>query len=260
MAKKSQPATISPSLAPERAYTALKKQLEALRAFEGRNYAEAEHDEQEWTNLTQGIVERAFGNPSTPLGNFHHARWAGEHAMVPYGAGVPHGANQRNFQLRMKAFEAFLRSSLSELELIMPEKEIQGQYGIGQEYEFYRDIKAILGFASTEVMIVDPYLNTEIFDVYADGINRSIKLRVLTNDPAGNVLAVAQKYASGGNLNLRITNAIHDRLLLIDDRVWFTGQSIKDAAKKKPTYIIEQNGTLVRPIYEGIWNSATVVI
>jgi hypothetical protein len=38
------------------------------------------------------------------------------------------------------------------------------------------------------------------------------------------------------------------------------GQSIKDAAKKKPTYIIEQDGTLVRPIYENIWNGATVVI
>jgi hypothetical protein len=48
--------------------------------------------------------------------------------------------------------------------------------------------------------------------------------------------------------------------MLIDNRVWYIGQSIKDAAKKKPTYIVEQDGGLVRPLYENIWNGAAVVI
>jgi hypothetical protein len=258
--RKSQPLTIPPSLEPERASAAIRKQLDALQGLEGRNYAEAEADEQEWMQLTQSIIERAFGNPSTNRDNFFGARSAGERFMVPWGAGIPHAANQRNFEARIAAFKAFLKSSLAELELIMPEKDIQGQYDVGQEYEFYRGIRTILGVATSEVTIVDPYLSTEIFDVYADGINRSIRLRILTNNLAANVLAVANKYATGGNLSLRTTNAIHDRLILIDGRVWFVGQSIKDAAKKKPTYIIEQDGTLVRPIYENIWSSAVVVI
>ncbi|HUN86360.1 MAG TPA: hypothetical protein VMU48_18420 [Terracidiphilus sp.] len=74
------------------------------------------------------------------------------------------------------------------------------------------------------------------------------------------MLNVAQKYASGGNLELRTSNQIHDRLILIDDRVWFIGQSIKDAAKKKPTYIVEQDAANTRSVYENIWNSATKVI
>jgi hypothetical protein len=258
--RKSQLSTIPPSLEPERAYAAIKKQLDALQNLDGKNYAESEPDERQWTQFTQSIIERAFGNPSTNVTNFYHARSAGEHFMVPFGSGIPHAANQRNFEARISAFRAFLKSCLAELELIMPEESIQGQYDVGQEYEFYRDIKAILGFASTEVTIVDPYLSTEIFDVYADGINRSIRLRILTNNLAANVLAVASKYATGGNLGLRTTNAIHDRLILIDGRVWFVGQSIKDAAKKKPTYIVEQDGALVRPVYENIWNSATAVI
>jgi len=258
--RKSQPPAIPASLEPERAYSAIKKQLDALQNLEGRNYAQAEPNEQEWMQFTQSIIERAFGNPSTNLTNFYHARSAGEHFLVPFGSGIPHAANQRNFEARISAFRAFLKGCLAELELIVPEKNIQGQYDVGHEYEFYRDIKAILGFATTEVTIVDPYLSTEIFDVYADGINRSMKLRILTNNLAANVLTVANKYATGGNLCLRTTNAIHDRLILIDGRVWFVGQSIKDAAKKKPTYIVEQDGTLVRPIYESIWNSATAVI
>jgi hypothetical protein len=82
---------------------AVKKQLESLQTLRGKNYMEAEHQEQEWTQLTQSIIERSFGNPSTNLNNFHPARWAGEHAMVPYGAGVPHAANQRNFEARIKS-------------------------------------------------------------------------------------------------------------------------------------------------------------
>jgi hypothetical protein len=179
---------------------------------------------------------------------------------VPYGDEVPHAANQRNFEGRIKALEAFLKGVLSELALDMPENEIQGQYDIGDEYRFYRDIKAILSLATSEVVIVDPYLSTEIFDIYLDGIGRTLLLRMLTNNLPANVTAVAKKYVIGGKLQLRTSTDIHDRLLLIDQRVWFIGQSIKDAAKKKPTYIVEQDGTLVRQIYESIWNATTVVI
>src|SRR5665213_3066829 len=148
--RRSQPPTIPPSLEPERACSAIKKQLDTLQTLEGRNYAEANVDEQQWMQFTQSIIERAFGNPSTNLNNFYHARSAGEHFMVPYGAGIPHAANQHNFEARISAFRAFLKSSLAELGLIMPEKEIQGQYDVGHEYEFYRDVKAILGFATSE--------------------------------------------------------------------------------------------------------------
>jgi hypothetical protein len=259
-ARRSQPTIIGPTLAPERAHAAVKKQLESLNALRGENYIEAEHEEQEWMQLTQNIIERSFGNPSTNLNHFFVARSAGEHFVVPYGAGIPHGANQHNFEERIKAFEAFLKGVLSELSLIMPEKELQGQYNIGDEYRFYRDIKAILSLATSEVMIVDPYLSTEIFDTYIDGIEKTLFLRMLTNNLPGNVKAIANKYAVNGKIQLRSSGEIHDRLLLIDQRVWFIGQSIKDAAKKKPTYIVEQDGALVRQIYEGIWNRAEVVI
>jgi len=57
----------------------------------------------------------------------------------------------------------------------------------------------------------------------------------------------------------RSSNSIHDRVLFADTRVWLTGQSLKDAAKKKPTYIVEHDEPLMRTVYEGIWASATVI-
>lgn len=49
--------------------------------------------------------------------------------------------------------------------------------------------------------------------------------------------------------------------MFADDRCWVIGQSIKDAAKKKPTYIVEHSGPVaMRGIYEPLWTGATVVV
>ena len=146
-----------------------------------------------------------------------------------------------------------------ELELDIGEGP-RGVYDQGQEYEYYRDISGILKLAQKEIFIADPYLNKEIFEVYADVIDRSVHFRLLgTNTPA-DVKAIAQMYASGRNFEFRQSSAFHDRVLFADDRVWLSGQSIKDAAKKKPTYIVEHDEKLMRPVYETIWQSATVLI
>jgi hypothetical protein len=81
-------------------------------------------------------VLRSFGSGSPNYRNFRDGRSAGEHFMVPYGAGVPHASNQRNFEARQQAYEAALRSCISELEIDLPDAEIKGVYAPGEEYEF----------------------------------------------------------------------------------------------------------------------------
>ncbi len=50
-------------------------------------------------------------------------------------------------------------------------------------------------------------------------------------------------------------------LCFADDRCWVIGQSIKDAAKKKPTYIVEHpSPILMKGIYDPLWAAATVVV
>ena len=39
-----------------------------------------------------------------------------------------------------------------------------------------------------------------------------------------------------------------------------SGQSLKDAARKKPTYIVEFKEPLMRKIYEQIWDAASHAI
>ena len=141
----------------------------------------------------------------------------------------------------------------------MPDSGVKGVYEPGEEYEFYRDVSACLKLANKEIFVIDPYLSTEIFDVYAAAIPRTVLFRLLSANIPGTVKVVAQKYATGGNFSFRDSNAIHDRVLFADNRVWLIGQSLKDAAKKKPTYIVEHDEPLMRSVYEMIWNTATIV-
>jgi hypothetical protein len=259
VSRKAQPSTIATTLEPERAHDAIKKQLALLQGMRGKSYIEADQEEMEWRTFTENVIELSFGKPSSTMENFYRARSAGNYRMVMFGEPEPHDENQRHFEMRINALEAFLNACLSQLELRMPKREILGHYEAGQQYEFYRDLKLVLAKAGASVMIIDAYLGVDIFDLYAGGISRSTALRMLTNRVKPDVLTVAQKYAAGGNFQLRISDQIHDRLIFIDNRVWLIGQSIKDAASNKPTYIVEHDATVMKPTYETLWASATPV-
>ena len=263
--KRPQPEETAPDLSAEKAYAILSVQLEKLRVLKNQNYQHAKPEEEEWFQFTHKLIQRAFGSNSPNARNFGSARSAGEHRMVLTGwggrPGIDDAQNQSNFVARTSAYENALKSSLAELKLDLPESEIKGLYAPGEEYEFYKGIKTILSLAAQELFVVDPYLNNEIFETYADSIPRIVKFRLLGTNIPSDVVTLGKKYSGGGNFQLRSTNAIHDRVIFVDQRAWVCGQSLKDAAKKKPTYIVEiEDAGLMRPVYENIWNRASVIV
>lgn len=163
----------------------------------------------------------------------------------------------------LKISDATVLASIAELEASMPEAEIKGAYDAGDEYAFYRDLKDIMVQAKTELFIVDNYLNTEFFELYVAAVKPGITLRIMTDQLKGNLEAVAKKYAASHTIELRSSPDVHDRHIFVDNRGWSVGQSIKDAAKKKPTYMVELSVGLVpviRKIYDEIWVKAAVVV
>ena len=262
-ARRAQPPEAAPNFPPEKAHAALTEQLSKLQALKGQNYEAAKPRESEWYQLTEKLFMRAFGEGSPNVRNFRYASSAGEHYMVTdFGGyrGPNHKLNQSNYEARLQAYESALKSSLDELKLDLPDVGIKGVYEPGQEYEFYRDIKEIVGLATKTLFVIDPYLSREIFDVYADAIPRPVQFRLLGANIPGDVLTLGQKYSSGGNFELRSSATIHDRVIFADTRVWMCGQSLKDAAKKKPTYIVEHDEALMRPVYETIWAASQKLI
>jgi hypothetical protein len=237
-----------PTLPSERALTAITAQLAELEKLKGRRYDEADGDETKWKHQTRSIIEAAYGDPSSELSRFHMARAAGQYNIM----GISPQQRQKN-----------LESLVATLRLHLPEEEIKGVYKPGDEYSFYRDLSSIVQTATQEVFIVDGCLGEELFNLYVSKIPDGTPVRILSNNVRDNVETVARKYANGRRLELRSSGNIHDRAIFLDQRGWVIGQSIKDAGRTKPTYMIELNEPLLtaaRDVYNRFSAAATVVI
>jgi len=259
MARQRAPESSQPTLSPDRAQKALTRQLADLEKLKSRSFADADSDETEWQHLTQSIIERAFGKPSSNLDKFYQAYNAGEHNLY----GIDEQQQQSNYELRIKKYESLLRSLISELSLCLPEEEIKGVYQPGDEYEFYRDLSTLVAKAKQDVFIVDAYLDETVFNLYVEKVLAGVPVRILSSNISTNVETVAKMYARGKPLELHSSVTVHDRVVYLDQRGWVVGQSIKDAAKKKPTYMIELAEPMLtasRDAYGAIWSTARVII
>jgi hypothetical protein len=212
----------------------LRQQLARLQELKGWHHDEASADESRWEQLTESIVERTFGKPSTNLANFYTARSTGSF----YFGEMSDGELQDNFSRRIQAFDAFLQSTIEQIEIFLSGAEIKGAYDPGDEYAIYRDLSVIIESATIEVLIVDAYLDEKPFNLYVEKVAPHVAVRTLTNKVGSNVEAVAKMFASRRTLELRASPTVHDRVLFLDKRGWVIGQSLKDA-KAKPTYLVE---------------------
>jgi len=158
--------------------------------------------------------------------------------------------------------DALLPDIESALEIIA-EAEIQGLYEPGEDYAFYRDLSFLLLAASRDILIVDAYIDEKVFNLYVTKVSSSATVRILSNKIDYNSQTVARMYVNNRPLEMRSSADVHDRTIFIDERGWVIGQSIKDAARKKPTYLIELNETLLtaaRDVHQRIWTSAKVIV
>jgi hypothetical protein len=110
---------------------------------------------------------------------------------------------------------------------------MRGAYDAGDEWAFYKDLKDIMTAAKTDIFIVDNYLNTEFFELYAAAVRPGVAFRVMTDQIRGNLEAVAKKYAASYSLELRSSQDVHDRHIFLDYRGWMVGQSIKRRSQEK---------------------------
>jgi hypothetical protein len=135
-------------------------------------------------------------------------------------------------------------------------------YEVGQSYDFYKDIRSIIQNAKTGVFLIDAYVNEEALNLYLESMPNSVKIRILTKKPQGNFLTVAKKFKAKPAIAFEVkqSNDIHDRVLFVDDLCFVMGQSLLDAAAKKPTYLIRIENIQLRELHERLWASASTIV
>lgn len=154
-----------------------------------------------------------------------------------------------------------LHRAIADLELSLP-ADAQVTFAAGEVYDFFRELNRVIESAENSIFIVDPWLDHTVFDQYLTSRKPNVSVRLLLNKNANKVKPAAEKYMQqfGPVLEVRKSTTIHDRVIFIDGYVcWVVGQSLKDAAKAKPTYLVPLAPDVVADKlhnYADIWNAA----
>ena len=103
----------------------------------------------------------------------------------------------------------------------------------GQLYDAYTLIQQIFESASSEIIIIDNYVDRSILDrLVVKKSNVQVKIYTLANTRLliNDINIFNSQY---GGLNLKYTNNVHDRYIIIDQmKIYHLGHSIKDLGKK----------------------------
>jgi len=157
-------------------------------------------------------------------------------------------------------------SVLAKLELqVSADPSGSEMFGPGAVYDFARALRSVVQGAESTVLLIDPYLDQGIFDLLGD-LFKNVHTKLLCRQmAAGALVQLAGSFVTqhGTKVEIRSSADLHDRVIAVDARTcWVAGQSFKDAAKSKATYLapLEPAVSLEKiRHYDNVWTLSTVV-
>lgn len=106
----------------------------------------------------------------------------------------------------------------------------------GTPHDAYLEVKKILSKAKSTIIVIDPYLDSSIFQMIKTISAKSMKVLLLSYNLPSDFTLEAKKFItqySHFSLEIRKTKEFHDRFVILDDtQCYHIGASIKDAGQK----------------------------
>lgn len=248
----------------DKAIKLIKGAIEEIPRLRELHYKNQEF--QLWRYKVEDVVKGGFDDSSDEYKRFR----------ASYGAISLFGTEeswQREYLGRLDRYETALKSILQTCEILaeaptglLPTEAI---YPAGTPYDAYKDIKAVISAASKKLIIVDPWVDSTLFDLL-ENAQSNVQIQVLTRHIKGDFQLAGQKFkeqrekAQKGGLEVRRESGdFHDRFIVADDRVFHLGASIKDAGgKHSATSEFEDSRVkeVVMKIISESWAGASVEI
>jgi hypothetical protein len=206
-----------------------------------------------------GAEEHAWlGRATALIGEWSPAQ------VVAFRVEARYMAGNLNRQANFGSVMTTIHEAIANLENNFPADAGQ-VFGPGAVYDFFRALNELVASAAQSLFIVDPYMDSVVFDAYLANVKQPIATRLLMHQYVNSVTVAARAFQAqhGGQIEARRSADLHDRLVFVDgNQCWVLGASIKDAAAKKPTYLAPLSGDLVAEklrIYDGLWQAATPI-
>ena len=146
-------------------------------------------------------------------------------------------ANAQLFQ-RLETIEYKLLESDQKFEDIyskLEEKSLKPQQGIffdGQVYDAYELICTLIKSAASRIVLIDNYVDESVLtmlDKRNPGVVATIYTQKISQQLALDIVKHDAQYPA---IDVKVFTKSHDRFLIIDNRVYHVGASIKDLGKK----------------------------
>jgi hypothetical protein len=248
----------------QRVLALLKDCLEKIPHLETLHYAN--EDFKLWRYKVQDVVKAAFGVDSDEYKRLSAARGA----VSTFGT---EESFQREYLERLGRYRIALKSIIQKHEVLaeaptglLPTEVI---YPPGTPYDAYKDIKAIISAACKKLIIVDPYVDSTLFDLLGNA-QAGVEIQVLTRHMDGDFQLAGRKFkkqrekAQKGGLEVRVESGdFHDRFIIADDKFFHLGATIKDAGGKlfriSEIQDLRNKEALMQNITRS-WNAASGVI
>lgn len=171
---------------------------------------------------------------------------------------------------RFQTIMVTLYKALAAAELKAPPGAQGAFIPVGNSFDAFSAVAKILGSATKDVLLVDPYMDDSVLTDFGGSVADGISLRFLTDQATvkPNLAPAASRWKAQyptRPLSVRLASprTLHDRAIFVDNaQAWTVTQSLKDLAKRSPAEIVRADDTAPLKIaaYETIWLSATIVV
>jgi hypothetical protein len=124
----------------------------------------------------------------------------------------------------------------------------------GQVFDYFDELRKVIEPARSEVFFVDPYLDAEFVSRYLPQVATGTSVRLLGGPKSMATLLPAVDLfttQSGTPIQVRSSNDIHDRFLIVDRAAcYLSGASFKDGGKNAPAVL-----TQIGDGFQAMWNT-----
>lgn len=159
----------------------------------------------------------------------------------------------------------------SKSELLAPASAQGAFIPAGDTWNGYAAIVKLVQQPCDDLLIVDPYVNSDLFTDFAPHVVAKRGLRCITAKRSENHagLEASQRRWSSDHpekpVEVRYSppKELHDRLIIIDDReVWLVSQSLKDIAKRSPASVSKADPEIAEmksAHYTELWSKSETI-
>jgi len=181
-------------------------------------------------NTKRGIMFRQWANRT--LKEYLLRGYAFHQQMIAMQRQIDVRLEEQNE--RLSAVENHLHEHDQKFDMIVktPELPNEGVFFDGQIFDAFKLVMQLIKSAEHRIILIDNYINEEIltmFDQRANGVTASIYTARIDSAMQ---LAIQRHDAQYDPIPVNVFRMSHDRWLIIDEKVYHFGASLKDLGKK----------------------------